>query len=107
MEVIFYGSTEDVVSQQVVIVEAVFEKMHPVVRCGGDIEYAADVMLSSDALTGLYSRYDQRTMGHLEMIDAVEWYLLAEVFAPFLTSECIHLGHGVFCRQIASFYPGH
>ena len=95
------------VSQQVVIVETVFEKVHPVVRCGGDIEYAADVMLSSDALTGLYSRYDLRTMGHLEMIDAVEWYLLAEVFAPFLPAERIHLGHGVFCRQIASFYPGH
>ncbi len=83
--------------------------MHPVIRCGGDVEYTTDVMLPSDALTGFYSRHDQRTMGHLEMVDAVKWYLLTEVFASFLSTERVSFSATVFflSSDSARFYPGH
>ena len=95
-------ASEHMESQQFIAVEAVFEKMHPVVRTDCHIEHSAYVVFAAYALPCLETCHDKGASCHFRIVDAVKRDLLVEVFSTFLSSKGVHFSNGVFRGQIAS-----
>ena len=88
--------------------KTVFEKCIQSSDVAAVLNIPLTILLPSDALTGFFPPRP-RTMGHLEMVDAVKWYLLTEVFASFLSTGRVSFSAAVFflSSDSARFYPGH